>query len=207
MRRAPEVVAAEDPDWPLLARAVDGDEWAFTRLVERHQERILRTCERLLGRAPEAEDAAQEVFLKLFRRGASFRPQGQLSTLLYRISVNHCLNVLRRRKVLRFLRLEGDEEESEAARLEPRDGRAGPHESLEARQRWQQVRRAIDRLPENQRTVLVLARFEGLSYREIAEVLGITLGAVESRLVRAMRNLEAAQEKGGAGVSGKGTRR
>ncbi|HEX4953203.1 MAG TPA: RNA polymerase sigma factor [Thermoanaerobaculia bacterium] len=207
MRRPPEPAAAEDPDWPLLSRAVDGDERAFAGLVERHQERILRTCERLLGRAAEAEEAAQEVFLKLFRRGATFRPQGQLSTLLYRIAVNHCLNLLRRRKVLRFLRLEGEGEETEAPRLDPHDGRAGPHESLEARQRWREVRRAIDRLPENQRSVLVLARFEGLSYREIAEVLGITLGAVESRLVRAMRNLEVAQEKGGAGVSGKGTRR
>ena len=89
----------------------------------------------------------------------------------------------------------GDDE----AVVDPREERPGADREVEARQRWQATRRAIAALPPGQRTVLVLARFEGLAYKEIAETLGITLGAVESRLVRAMRALarvEGAQETG-----------
>lgn len=198
---------AGDPGWDALARVAAGDADAFTGLVEAHQERLLRLCERLLGDAEEARDAAQEVFLKLFRKAAAFRPQGQVYTLLYRIAVNHCLNKLRRRRLVRFLRFEGDSEEADAPHLDPPDAGPGPDAALESRQRWRETRRAIARLPDNQRMVLILARFEGLSYRQIAEALGISEGAVESRLFRAMRKVEAiagersAQEKGGPRVS------
>lgn len=192
--------AAVDPGWEALARVAAGDSGAFASLVDSHQERLLRLCERLLGDAEEARDAAQEVFLKAYRKAGEVRPQGQVYTWLYRIAVNHCLNKLRRRKLVRFLRWESPEEEVPA--FDPPDEAAGPAASLEARRRWQATRRALARLPENQRSVVVLVRFEGLSYKQTAEVLGITEGAVESRLVRAMRRLEAAaQEAGGPGVS------
>jgi RNA polymerase sigma-70 factor (ECF subfamily) len=127
------------------------------------------------------------------------RPQGQVYTWLYRIAVNHCLNKLRRRKLVRFLRWE-DPEERDAA-FDPPDEAADAATILEARRRWRETRRAIARRPENQRSVLVLVRFEGLSYKQAAEVLGITEGAVESRLFRAMRRIEAAQEEAGSRVS------
>ncbi len=182
-----------DPGWETLARVAAGDTGAFAVLVEAHQERLLRLCERLLGDAEEARDAAQEVFLKAYRKAADFRPQGQVYTWLYRIATNHCLNQLRRRRLVRFVRWE-DSGERDAAPLDPPDGGPDPEAVLASRRRWRQVRTAISRLPAGQRAVLVLARFEGLSYREIAEVLGITEGAVESRLFRAMRRVEAAQE-------------
>ena len=100
---------------------------------------------------------------------------------------------------MRFLRWE-DPSDPDAPAFDPPDEGAGPIAALEARRRWQATRRAIAKLPENQRAVLVLVRFEGLSYKQTAEVLGITEGAVESRLVRAMRRLEAAQEAAGSGV-------
>jgi RNA polymerase sigma-70 factor (ECF subfamily) len=177
-----------------------GDADAFAALVESHQERLLRLCDRLLGDAEEARDAAQDVFLKAYRKAGEARPQGQVYTWLYRIAVNHCLNKLRRRKLVRFLRWEGSEER-DAPAFDPPDSAADPAAALESRRRWQTTRRAIASLPENQRAVLVLIRFEGMSYRQAAEVLGITEGAVESRLVRAMRRLEAAQEAEGSGVS------
>jgi RNA polymerase sigma-70 factor (ECF subfamily) len=193
--------AAVDPGWEALARVAAGDAGAFAAVVDSHQERLLRLCERLLGDAEEARDAAQEVFLKAYRKAAEVRPQGQVYTWLYRIAVNHCLNRLRRRKLVRFLRWESPGER-EAPAFDPPDEAAGPAASLEARRRWQATRRALARLPENQRSVVVLVRFEGLSYKQTAEVLGITEGAVESRLVRAMRRLEAAaQEADGPGVS------
>lgn len=182
-----------DPGWDALARVAAGDTGAFTGLVEAHQERLLRLCERLLGDAEEARDAAQEVFLKAFRKAGEVRPLGQVYTWLYRIAVNLCLNKLRRRKLVRFLRFESDTEEPDAPAFDPPDAGADPASALEARRRWQTTRKAIAKLPDNQRAVLILARFEGLSYRQIAEVLGITEGAVESRLVRAMRRIEAAQ--------------
>jgi RNA polymerase sigma-70 factor, ECF subfamily len=195
--------AAADPGWELLARVAAGESDAFTRLAEEYQDRLLRLCERLLGEAEEARDAVQEVFLKIWRKSAAVRPQGQLYTWLYRIAVNHCLNKLRRRKLVRFLRWSGSAEEPDATAFDPPDPAPDPAASLASRQRWQATRKAIAGLPENQRAVLVLARFEGLSYRQIAEVLGITEGAVESRLFRAMRRLEAAQEVASPRVSQK----
>lgn len=193
--------AAVDPGWEALARVAAGDTNAFTLLVESHEERLLRLCERLLGNPEEARDAAQEVFLKAYRKAGEIRPQGQVYTWLYRVAVNHCLNRLRRRRLVRFLRWE-DPEDRDAPAFDPPDGAADPAAALEARGRWRATRRAIEKLPENQRMVLVLVRFEGLSYRQTAEVLGITEGAVESRLVRAMRRLEAAaQELEVSGVS------
>jgi len=181
-----------DPDWAVLARVAEGDTEAFGALVERHERRLLRLCERLLGDREAARDAAQEVFLKAFRRAGDYRPRGRVYTWLYRIAVNHCLNRLRRQKVVRFLGLAeaGHGEDDDAAELEPSDDAPDAEARLEARERWRATRRAIDKLPASQRAVVVLAKFEGLSYRRIAEVLEITEGAVESRLFRAMRRLE-----------------
>ena len=186
--------AAADPDWDLVARIATGDREAFAELVERHHRRLLRVCERLLGDAEDARDAVQEVFLKVMVKAGGVRPRALVSTWLYRVAVNHCLNVLRRRRLRRWVSLSPAEDEEAAAPLDPAEERAGPDRELEARRRWARVQRAIADLPARQRAVLVLARFEELSYKEIAETLGITLGAVESRLFRAMRALEKAQE-------------
>lgn len=185
--------AAEDLDREALRRVADGDAEAFSVLVERHQERLLRVCRRMLTDSEEARDAAQEVLLKAYRNAASYNPRGKVYTWLYRIAVNHCLNRLRRRKVVRFLpwgSVGGGAPEDDGPPFDPPAEAPGPEEELAARRRWQRVRRAVADLPDGQRAVLVLVRFEGLSYKETAEVLGISLGAVESRLFRAMRTLE-----------------
>jgi RNA polymerase sigma-70 factor (ECF subfamily) len=184
-----------DPDLLALRQVARGDGEAFSGLVERHQERLLRLAERLLADPEEARDAVQEVFLRVWRKAASFKPRGQVYTWLYRITVNHCLNRLRRRRLVRFLRFDAGPETGEPA-FDPPDSTPGAEAALEARRRWRATRRALAGLPASQRAVVVLARFEGLSYRAIADALGITLGAVESRLFRAMRNLEAARGGG-----------
>jgi RNA polymerase sigma-70 factor (ECF subfamily) len=192
---AAPAAGAPDPGWEALARVAAGDADAFAAVVEAHQVRLLRLCERLLGDAEEARDTTQEVFLKAYRKAAEFRPQGQVYTWLFRIATNLCLNKLRRRRLVRFVSWEPRErEEGEAPVFDPPDHRPDPGAALAARERWRQTRKVIAQLPPNQRAVLVLARFEGLSYRQIAEVLGITEGAVESRLFRAMRRVEAAQD-------------
>ncbi len=194
----PAGAAAEAADWLALERVAAGDDHAFAGLVERHQQRLLRLAERMLGSVEDARDAVQEVLLKVYRKAAAVERRGQLSTWLFRVTVNHCLNQLRRRRLVTFLQLSrgADADERE---LDPPDGAPDAAAVLAARRRWRDTRRAIGRLPPGQRAVLVLARFEGLSYREIADVLGITLGAVESRLFRAMRSLEA-QDAAARGV-------
>jgi len=183
-----------DPDRGVLERAAAGDHESFGLLVERHQERLFRLCHRMLGDAEEAREATQDVFLKAFRGAASYKPRGRVYTWLYRIAVNHCLNRLRRRKIVRFLGF-GDmvsSPEEEDAEWDPADRTPGADERLAARRAWLRTRELIEELPAGQRAVLVLAKFEGLTYREIAETLDISLGAVESRLFRAMRRLVAA---------------
>ncbi len=185
-------------DWEILFRSVQGDGEAFPLLFERYEGRVHAVCERLLGDVDSARDATQEVFIKLFRSAANLQPRGKLFTWLYRIAVNHCLNQLRRRRLVQWLSLSENRQpgarEEQGLEWEPLDTSADPERVLELRERWQQTRKALEKLPPGQRAVLVLARFEGLAYREIAEVLGISVGAVESRLVRAMKRLLEAQE-------------
>jgi RNA polymerase sigma-70 factor (ECF subfamily) len=197
-RSSAPAAADHDPDRELLARVAAGDVDAFEPLVERHQDRLIAVCQRLLGDREAARDAAQEVFLKAFRKAGDFEPRAQVSTWLYRIAVNHCLNVLRRRRLAKLLPwgVTGSETDDAAPAFDPADEAADPETALAARRRWQRVRRAIDALPPGQRAVLVLVRFEGLAYKEAAEALGISLGAVESRLMRALRHLDAALAQG-----------
>jgi len=189
-----------ESDWQLLSRTAEGDEEAFRRLVERHQDRLVGLCQRLLGDREEALDAAQEVFLKTYGKAGSLQPKGELFTWMYRVATNHCLNRIRRRKLAQFLSLTPDPG-AEAASLEPVDNAPDALATLESRRRWRQTLEAIGALPESQRVVLILARFEGLPYRQIGEILGISEGAVESRLFRAMRHLKGAQESASLGVS------
>lgn len=192
-----------DPDLGVLQRVAAGDAESFGVLLQRHEKRLQQLCLRLLGEKEAARDAVQDIFLKVYRSAGSFKPQGKVATWLYRIAVNHCFNRLRRQRILRFFSFgelvrEGQDEGDELE-LDPADPRPDAEAALRARERWRTTRRIIDKLPENQRLVLVLAKFEGLSYKEIAQVLEITEGAVESRLVRAMRTLQATEAEEGSG--------
>lgn len=201
--RAEAAETNHDPDRGTLERVASGDFESFALLVDRHQQRLLRLCQSLLHDDEEARDAVQEVFLKAFRKAGRFRPRGQVYTWLYRIAVNHCLNRLRRHRIVRFLtfgEMTGEADETRPSPFEPRDLHPGPERRLVDRQRWRAAKQQIARLPPGQRAVLVLAKIEGLSYRQIAEALGISEGAVESRLFRAMRTLSANRNPSRAGT-------
>lgn len=192
-----ELTTTADPDLETLRRVAAGDVDAFEALVRRHERRLLRLCERMLGNAETAREATQEVFLKAWRKAGGFRPRAKVSTWLYRIAVNHCLNQLRRRKVVQFFSFgdvgalgDGAHDGEDSLELDPADAAPDAERRLADRRRWQRIRRAIDELPAAQRAVLVLVRFEGLSYLQTADALGISRNAVESRLFRAMRRLE-----------------
>lgn len=186
--------AERDAEWETLRRAANGDEEAFVVVVERNQQRLERVCRGILGDPDQARDAVQEVFLRAYRKGRKTEPRGRLYTWLYRIAVNLCLNRLRRRRVVSFLQLSVQEE---TATFEPVDTGPVPDRVYEARERWARTRERIELLPPSQRAVLVLAKFEGLSYRQIAAALDISVSAVEGRLFRAMRALERDDREAG----------
>jgi RNA polymerase sigma-70 factor, ECF subfamily len=167
-----------------------GDPAAFRALVEAYQSKVLSTCFRFLHNREDAEDTAQDVFVEIHRSLAAFREEAELSTWIYRIAVTKSLDVLRRAKrKKRFDALRGVfgfsvEMDDVAA---PRD--QGPDRDLEIRERSRILREAIAALAENQRIAVTLARYEGLSNKEIAGVMGTSVPAVDSLLHRAHANL------------------
>ena len=184
-----------------------GEPRACDQLVQQYAARVYSLALRLTKNPNEAEEVRQETFINACRAADTFEGRSALATWLYRIAINHCLNQTRRRRIARFFSLqglggggqEGSGVREGAGDFDPADDGPDAETALLARERWQRTRERLDRLPENQRVVVLLARFEGLSGREIAETLGITEGAVESRLVRAMRRL-VPQEETAAGV-------
>ena len=156
-----------------------GDMDALGQLVRRHQDKALALAYRLLGRWDLAEDIAQEAFLRVHRAAKRYRPDAKFTTWLYRIVVNLCLDQKRRAKLAPAAL--GDQG--------PEPSVAPAADRLEARERAERVRCALDALPERQRTAVVLHRYQGLSHREVAEATGWSESAVESLLVRAYARL------------------
>lgn len=175
----------EDFRWILAFNS--GKEEGFNRLVLRHKDRIYGLCLRLLARdRQEAEDAAQETFVKVYHSLRDFRMESKFSSWLYRIAVNTCKNRLVSRSY-RESRYRLDPETADAvAGSEPDRARSAPSpdQVLEAKGKREKIEAAIARLPEEQRTLVVLRDVEGRSYEEIAEATGLNPGTVKSRLNR-----------------------
>lgn len=164
---------AQVDDRILLQAAKDGDVDAFAVLVRRHQGAVYRIALRMLGSEADAQDAAQETFVRAWRALGRFRHDSAVSTWLYRIVTRRCLDLIAARRP--------------AVALDGGELAAGgdPAETAERRERLRAVTRAIAALPGDQRAALVLREFEGLSYEEVAHVLSISVGAVKSRIHRA----------------------
>ncbi|MBN1560254.1 sigma-70 family RNA polymerase sigma factor [candidate division KSB1 bacterium] len=169
-------------DEQLVEQFRHGQLHVFDELVLRYQDRVLNTCFRLIGNEEEARDAAQDIFIKVYHALASFKPQASFSTWLYRIAANHALNVARSRKRRSRIR-------SFTAEIALIADAKNPHSALEKEERAHLVREALNQLGESQKTIVVLHRFEGLSYKEIADIMNISVSSVESRLFRARQKL------------------
>jgi len=174
-----------------LVRALQrGDAAAFDELVRLHQHKVFGLCVRLLGDRAEAEDVAQEVFLSVFLSIRNFRGESLLSTWLYRVTRNHCLNRLKFLQRRAFARSQplADENASgaagSAASSLPR-----PDQLAEGRQMEALLERAIAELSDEHREVVVLRDLENLSYEEIEVITGLAEGTVKSRLHRARLEL------------------
>ena len=164
-----------------------GDARAFEELVIAYQHRVFGVARRMLGNAAEAEEIAQEVFLRVHRAVAEFRGEARLSTWLYAITSRLCLN----RLASSDRRLRRDD--ADALERAPAPGDAAAH--LERSEVEAALQDAIAGLPDDRRIVVVLRDLEGLSYEEIARVLDLELGTVRSRLHRARMDLKAKLER------------
>ncbi len=169
-----------------LERARAGDEGAFALLVERYQRPVFTLCYRMLGDADEAEDAAQEAFLKAYRNLRRYDPQRKFLNWLLTISANGCVDRLRRRRLQRL----------PLGRLRLADPKPGPEAKAIAHEQEAAVRRLLDGLAPRDREALVLRYWHEMSYEEIAQVMNTSVSSVKSRLHRAkkaMAKLYAAQ--------------
>jgi RNA polymerase sigma-70 factor (ECF subfamily) len=171
-----------DPDLALARRLARRDMRALEEVYELHGDRVQRLCLRILGRREDAEDVAQEVFLKLFERAHAFDGRARLSTWLHRLTVNLCLHWIERERLRRPRPLaEGEGALTDAA--------AGPLEAADKSEARRALAALLLRLTDEQRAVLLLRELEQLSYREIAAALSIPEGTVMSRLARAREQL------------------
>lgn len=180
------------PDEVLVKRAQSGDRNSLNELIGRYERKTYNLAYRLMGNHADASDAAQEALVRLCLRIHKFRGDSAFSTWLFRVVTNTCLDELRRRGRLRHASLDDLLPVDEG--LVPRqaaDTSANPVEWAERNEVQAAIHRAIRRLPEDYRVVVVLRDIQGLSYQEIATVLGATLGTVKSRLHRARQALRA----------------
>ncbi len=184
--------SSEIEDAELVARTRGGHREAFSELVRRHHERIFQTVYALVGNRDDADDLVQDVFLKAYCSLSSFQGQSQFYTWLYRIGVNCCLDWMKsrnRRKNLLQEKTERHEPEKAFSHPEASDRRVLRRELQEI------LEEALATLPPEYRSAVVLREIDGLSYDEIASVLGCSDGTVKSRLFRARARLRTVLEK------------
>ncbi len=180
------------PDDVYVHKTVEGDVEAFNELVSRHHTKIYGLAYRMLGNSEDAEDATQETFLEAYKSIKSFRFQSQFGTWLYSIGLNTCNQYIRKAKS-RNRMLEAYTEETATRGMA--EERNVPERVVIKTEQSQVIQAAIDRLPPKQREVITLYYMQHLKYKEIAEVLNISLGTVASRLNKATQNLKTKLEK------------
>jgi RNA polymerase sigma-70 factor (ECF subfamily) len=179
-------MSEREADQILVERVQRGDKKAFELLVAKYQRKIFRLLSRLIRDPAEIEDVAQEAFIKAYRALPNFRGESAFYTWLYRIAINTAKNFLvaQGRRAPTTTEAAVDEAETFDDADELRDVNT-PDSMLLSKQVGAAVNRAIDRLPEDLRTAIVLRELEGLSYEEIAETMNCPIGTVRSRIFRA----------------------
>lgn len=178
-------------DSEIIKLILKGDKEKFRMLVEQYQQMVFRTCMGFLHNKDDADDLTQEVFIQAYQSLSRFKGEAAFSTWLYRIAVNASLNKVRKSsKNLILQRIDaifGTEKTKELPFL-PSD-MINPESILIRQEHVEWIRRALESLPENQRTAIVLSKYDDLSQKEIAEIMNTTEGAVEALLQRAKKNL------------------
>jgi RNA polymerase sigma-70 factor (ECF subfamily) len=188
-------MALRDPDIRLMLRVRDDDQSAFAELVERYQHRLVGVMNHLVGHPDEAEDLAQDVFLRVYRTRHKYTPKAKFATWLFTIANNLALNALRDKKRRPVVPLEQQDSAASGpwpAAQVPAGRDVPPTQHLQQQELAAVVRRALDGLNDRQKMAVVLNKFEDMNYAEIAEVMGLTTKAVKSLLSRARGRLREA---------------
>lgn len=174
----------------LVRKLREGNRSAFKELFDLYSTLVYNVAYKILQNKPDAEDVTQDVFFQAYKSFTRFREESRLSTWLYRIAVNLSLNHQRKRKYERWLSFDFDPVEEDDTDFSAGDtAEENPHSILEQRDTERIVQAAINSLPEQQRVALILHRYEGLPYEEIAKVMQVSVASVESRLHRAKQAL------------------
>jgi RNA polymerase sigma-70 factor (ECF subfamily) len=194
MNEAIKKPAGEPREEAILIRAFcEGDKAAFDNLVLKHKDRVFNLCYRLLGDYEEANDSAQETFIKVYGSLKKFRFESAFSTWLYRIAVNTCKNKLKSSAFRRKRKMVPLDNPVSGNRTQPgreiHDESQSPAMALEKKERMRVIQEAINGLSPEQKEVVTLRDIEGFSYDEVAEITGFNLGTVKSRLARARQEL------------------
>lgn len=177
------------PDTDLVTRAAGGDHTAFHLLVERHRAMVYRVAYQFAGNHHDAEDIAQEVFIKVYRSLDRFRQDAQLTSWMYRIAMNACIDHKRRHAPAGAAPFG---EEAELKMLNTPETRPGPEERAYAGELGDVLEQEIQRLPPGQRVVFIMRHHQGLKLGEIAEALGLAEGTVKRQLHAAVHRLRQA---------------
>ena len=169
----------------ILQKALSGDSAAFEALIAPYENRIYQVCLRMMGKPEDALDMAQESLLRIYKSLKTFKHQAKLSTWIYRLTTNACLDELRRRK--RMLPLGLHEDAGNV--IDMAAGTPGPHEDYLRHEQTQAIRVALAQLSEDHRAIIILRDIQGLSYEEVSQVLSLNINTVRSRIFRARREL------------------
>lgn len=180
-----------DPDVALMMEFQKGNKASFEKLMERNYRRIYNFIYRFVGQGETAEDLAQEVFIKIYKSASSYRPQAKFQTWAHQIARNISLNELRRlKKPVVSLEETFETEEGPVVRQIADHNIPSPFEQISDKEKADIIKEAIESLPENQRMAVILRRYDGMPYEEIAKAMGCSLEAVKSLLNRAKENLK-----------------
>jgi len=179
-----------DREKDLLKKARNGDIEAFEQLIEDYQKRVFNIALRMIGNYDDANELAQEVFIRIFKSIKDFKEESSLSTWIYRITTNVCLDEIRKRKNKNVVSLDEEVklEEGDLQR-QVEDTRPTPDVIAEKNEVRKLVKDAIMSLPEEQRTVIILRDIQGFSYEEIAKIMKCPEGTVKSRINRSRQIL------------------
>lgn len=167
-----------------------GDEQAFKQLVETYQRMVINTCFGFMHNEEIAEDLSQEVFIQVFHSIQNFRSDAKLSTWLYRIAVNKCLNELRKKKNKSWLQKAEDLIFDDRQAMLADVPKNQPLHILENKERANMLHEAINKLPDNQKTAFTLSKYRNLPNKEIANIMNMSLSAIEALQNRAKKNLQ-----------------
>jgi RNA polymerase sigma-70 factor (ECF subfamily) len=164
-----------------------GDERAFEQLIERHQSAVVGTVAKMLGNSSDAEDIAQQVFIRLWKSAPRYKPKAKFTTFLFTITRNLVFNESRR--LSRTKQYSMNEREDDFHLQTPDSQTAAPDEDIQHRELQAAVDQAIAELPEKQRLAVILRRYENMPYEEIGSILKLSVSAVKSQLFRARHTL------------------